>query len=211
MNCCLCSNLASGRAPEAWNNPLFESANFVSLPSLGSLVEGWLLLVPRHHFICMGALPGHLAHEMQTLKDSVRSGLSRKYGDICIFEHGPSAAKRSVGCGVDHAHLHIVPLNFDLVQAAASFLPPNLCWSQANWAGCRAAFQRGDDYLYVEQPPGRGRIAVHEAFPSQVFRKAIAARLGIPEQFNWREHPHTEAVARTIYELSVFSDSRPAG
>jgi hypothetical protein len=43
--CCLCSNLVSENSNEVWNRPLFESANFVVLPSLGSLVQGWLLLV----------------------------------------------------------------------------------------------------------------------------------------------------------------------
>ena len=208
--CCLCSAAVSDRALHAWNRPLFRSASFVALPSLGSLVEGWLLLVPKHHFISMGALPVHLADEMQNLRDLVSSQLTSRYGELCAFEHGPSRPARSVGCGVDHAHLHLVPLNFDLALAAGPFLPADVSWSDADRGDCRAAFERGRDYLYLEQPLGRGRIAVHDQFGSQVFRKAIAARLGMPEQFSWREYPQAETVARTIHKFNASPESAPA-
>ena len=196
-NCCLCSNVASG-AVEEWNRPLLESRNFVALPSVGSLVEGWLLIVPKDHYISMGALPVSLADEMQSFKWELASQLGALYGDLCAFEHGPALAERRVGCGVDHAHLHVVPIAFDLADAAAPFLPRYVSWSQAGWDQCRAAYHSGRDYLYVEQPIGAGRIAVHDSFGSQVFRKAIADRLGVPEQFNWREYPQKDLVSRTI-------------
>ncbi len=203
--CCLCANLASGEVAE-WNRPLLESPNFVVLPSLGSLVEGWLLIVPKRHHISMGALPVELAEEMLSLKRFVASQLSPRYGALCAFEHGPSDVLRRVGCGVDHAHLHIVPLAFDLAEAAAPFMPSDAPWTQGGWEQCNAAFRNGRDYLYVEQPIGSGRIAVHDAFGSQVFRKVIAARVGIPEQFNWREYPQPDLVSRTIRAVGRILD-----
>lgn len=206
--CCLCANLVSDELNKSWDKPLFESENFVVLPSLGSLVEGWVLIVPRHHFICMGALPPGLVLEMQRLKAEVCAVLSSQYGELCAFEHGPSIAARSVGCGVDHAHLHIVPVDFDLVEAAAPFLPAEAMWLPAAAESCRAAFEKGRDYLYVEQPiDGEGRIATHANFGSQVFRKAIASVLGMPEQFSWREYPQVQIVARTIRTLSAFCEA----
>ena len=199
--CCLCSNLVSEGSNKVWNKPLFESTNFVVLPSLGSLVEGWMLLVPKKHFICMGALPVDLAREMAFMKCAIAARLYRQYGEVCVFEHGPGAVNHEVGCGVDHAHLHMVPLAFELTGAATQFMPTDTKWIDAGWESCRAAFEEGQDYLYLEQPIGVGRIAVHTGFGSQVFRKAIALCLGIPEQFNWRQYPQTEIVARTIQTL----------
>jgi diadenosine tetraphosphate (Ap4A) HIT family hydrolase len=206
-SCCLCSNLSSSSPDRPWNKPLFESANFVSLPSLGSLVEGWLLVVPKNHFLSMGALSNDLANELDLLKAEIGSVLERRYGHLCIFEHGPSLPNSHIGCSVDHAHLHLVPIDFDLFEAVAPYLPPGTKWSTATWEDCRAAHHRGKDYLYLEQPIGNGRIAVHSAFGSQLFRKAIAARLGVPKQFNWREHFHVENIERTIKSLS----RRPEG
>jgi diadenosine tetraphosphate (Ap4A) HIT family hydrolase len=186
---------------EPWNKPVFESPNFVVLPSLGALVEGWLLLVPKEHFICMGAVPEPLTSEMEEVKDIIISALQQTYGQVCAFEHGPSATNLSIGCGVDHAHLHIVPLSFDLVSAASSFLPQNLIWSEAGFKECRKTFGRGEDYLYLEQPVGVGRIAVHREFGGQLFRRAISAHIGVPNQFNWREYSQLSNVSATIKKL----------
>ena len=211
MNSCrMCFDLLLQGPIKAWNEPLFESPNFIVLPSLGALVEGWLLLVPKKHFICMGALPDSVASEMHEMKNFLCSVLQQYYGEICAFEHGPSRANLNVGCGVDHAHLHIVPVAFDLASAVTSFLPEDTFWSEAGLEECRASFGRGEDYLYLEQPIGAGRIATHHAFESQLFRRAIAARIGALTQFNWREYPQLPKVAATINRVrerdgSVFS------
>jgi diadenosine tetraphosphate (Ap4A) HIT family hydrolase len=203
--CRLCYDVLLRSPVEAWNKPVFESPNFAVLPSLGALVEGWLLLVPKKHFICMGALPDSLASEMQEMKHIISSILQRTYGQICAFEHGPSAANLSVGCGVDHAHLHIVPLAFDLASVATSFLPENLHWSEAGLKECRAAFGRGEDYLYLEQPIAAGRIATHQEFEGQLFRRAIAERIGVPNQFNWRDYPQLPKVSATIDKVREWN------
>lgn len=196
--CCLCSSLASGAARQSWDDPVFESRNFVALPSLGSLVEGWLLLVPKEHFISLGALPETLVAEMEDMKAKVSAHVRNEYGETCVFEHGPAFASRKVGCSVDHAHLHIVPLAFDLAKAARPFMPHDSEWHKATWIECRQAHQAKKDYLYFEQPLGYGSISTHTDFGSQVFRKAIASQIGRPDEFNWREHPELDTVAKTI-------------
>lgn len=206
-NCCLCSSLISPSTFEAWNYPLFESPNFVVLPSLGALIEGWLLLVPKKHFICMGAVPGSIAAEMQEMKDMICKHVQQYYGQVCVFEHGPSRANVSVGCGVDHAHLHIVPVAFDLISAVTPLLPEDTIWSGAKLEECQAAFKRGEDYLYIEQPVGVGLIATNQGFGSQLFRRAIATQIGIANQFNWREYPQLPNVLVTIDKAQSWNGS----
>lgn len=207
-SCCLCAEFSSAERKAYWNQPLFESANFAVIPSLGSLVEGWLLVVPKRHFICMGALSDPLAEEMREVTTTASTELKKKYGEVCAFEHGPCGANRAVGCGVDHAHLHLVPLTFDLAEAATCFLPSGNTWSTASIEDCRLAFAAGMDYLYLEQPLGAGRIVVGRLLGSQVLRRAIASRIGRPEEFNWRDYPETENVAKTI---SAFGGHTQAG
>jgi diadenosine tetraphosphate (Ap4A) HIT family hydrolase len=191
----------ASRQRQIYDEPLFFSANFLALPSLGSMVEGWILVLPKEHFLSIGAMPAHLANEMMDFKARVAGYLAAKYGALCAFEHGPSSSNRQVGCGVDHAHLHLVPIGFDLILAARHFLPRNLSWSYADLDKCRSAFAQRLDYLYVEQPLGYGRIAVHHEFGSQVFRKAIASQLGMPDQYSWRDYPQLENITRTIESL----------
>src|SRR5436309_13178572 len=59
----------------------------------------------------IGALADPLVLEFQEVKARVASALGAHCGStICAFEHGPSQAGCSLGCGVDHAHLHLVPI-----------------------------------------------------------------------------------------------------
>jgi ATP adenylyltransferase len=196
--CCLCSTLASPATRPIWDTPVLESSNFVALPSLGSLVEGWLLLVPREHHISMGALPVALLPEMEEMKGRLSEEVRSRFGDVCVFEHGPAFESRKVGCSVDHAHLHIVPLKFGVAEAARPFMPHDSEWRRASWSDCQEAHLIGKDYLYFEQPLGHGHISTHDDFGSQVFRKAIASQIGRPDDFNWREYPELQTVSRTI-------------
>jgi ATP adenylyltransferase len=183
---------------KTWNVSLMDSPNFRVLPSLGALVEGWLLLVPKNHFLSMGALPSSLVPEMEEFKAAVAIRLSRIYGPVSAFEHGPGEEQRKVGCGVDHAHLHIVPLDFDLLAAAAPFLPADSRWGKASFANCQSAAHAGDDYVYLEQPLGQGWMIRHKGLGSQLFRRAVAARMGAPNEFNWRTNLKMENVRATI-------------
>ncbi|CBE67510.1 protein of unknown function [Candidatus Methylomirabilis oxygeniifera] len=194
--CKLCSELESRTS--AWNQPLFESPNFVALPSLGALIEGWILLVPKRHFISFGAVPGSMLAEMNEFKGFLCSVLGQRYGTATAFEHGPIAAGRTVGCGVDHAHLHLVPLLFDLLAEVSPLLPSGVRWANAGIEECQDAYGRGQDYLYLEQPICSGWIATHDQFGSQLFRRAIATRIGVRDQYNWREYEQLPTVMATM-------------
>ena len=203
--CTLCSELGAPTSADRWNEPLFESPNFVALPSLGALVEGWILLVSKSHFVSFGAMPSSLIEEMNEFKRFLCAILDQCYGSVVAFEHGPSVASRSVGCGVDHAHLHLVPLLFDLATEVSPFLPGNTTWETAGIQECQDAHDRGEDYLYLEQPIGSGRIVTHEQFGSQLFRRAIAMHIGAYNQYNWREYEQLPTVEATIQRLRIWA------
>jgi ATP adenylyltransferase len=205
--CRLCFDLMRQDSKEPWNKPLFESPNFVVLPSLGALVEGWLLLIPKSHFICLGALPEVLVAEMHEMKEIISKFLQTQYGEVCAFEHGHSKPNCDIGCSVDHAHLHIVPIAFDIGVGMNQFLPTNAYWYKADIRDCQTAFARGEDYLYLEQPIGAGRMITSPEIGSQLFRRAIATQLGVADHFNWRENLQLTNVQATIDKLQVHSDT----
>lgn len=197
--CTMCDTLAAPTSE--CDRPVLDSGNFVVLPSLGSLVEGWLLILPKTHAISMGGLSSPLANEMLDLKDYLWSVLESTYGCAVAFEHGPAAPRRAVGCGVDHAHLHLVPVSFNVVRAAAPHLPEDTLWSRANWNSCRTAYETAVDYLYVEQRRGDGQIAVGPGFPGQVLRRAIAGAIGRAAEYDWRKHPQLDTITKTLRTL----------
>ena len=107
---------------------------------------------------------------------------------------------------MDHAHLHLVPLDLDLLHQVRPFVPKSLRWIAGNWDERAAAHSVGLDYLYCKREDARGFIAVSDDFGSQVFRRAISAYLEIEEEFNWRDHPKLEIVDQTISALDPLLD-----
>jgi diadenosine tetraphosphate (Ap4A) HIT family hydrolase len=203
--CSLCHKISASSA-QFWNVPLFESSSLTVVPSVGALVEGWLLIVPKTHAISSGALPKHLARDLYTMTRFVYESVSFIYGTACIFEHGAVARGRAVGCGVDHAHVHVAPVECDLVAAVSPLSPTEVRWRDADMVeSCREAFEAGDDYLYVEQALSQGKIAQGPLFGSQLFRRAIAANAGVEEQFNWRDFPQIPTVEATVKKLESVS------
>jgi ATP adenylyltransferase len=207
-NCRLCHNLGADGAANLWDKPVVESPNFIGVPSLGALVPGWILLLPKAHYLAMGAMPSSAVAEMEEVKCALVSRLGEAYGEVCAFEHGPSGPKREVGCGVDHAHLHLVPLKIDLGRVVLPLLPRGVGWSEASIDDCRRAFESGLDYLYLEQPLGRGRIAVNGHFGSQLFRRAIASDLGIENEYSWRDYPKIDNIVSTVRTLQSVPAER---
>lgn len=203
INCRICAEMRvqAGRLP--WNEPLIETKNFVVIPSLGALVEGWVLVVPKEHEISMGALPLTLREEAAEIERQTRVALRNQYEKpVIAFEHGPSAENHGTGCGVDHAHLHLVPLECDLLTCVRPFVPATTEWKACDWDDLAKAHAAGLDYLYF-RPEGRnGLMALSQDFGSQVFRKAIASFLRLESEFNWREYPQVETVSRTIGALT---------
>lgn len=205
-DCELCGSLGAIENRQIWNRPLLESQNFVVIPSLGALVVGWVLIVPKHHAISMGALSDSDWAELDDLKRTTASALRAYYRlPVCAFEHGPSREGLRLGCGVDHAHLHLVPIDSDLMTATRRFTSWSAPWRPARLLDCRAAFEDGEGYLYVEQPTGFGHIVTDRDFESQVFRRAIATAIGLEEQFRWREYPQMRNVKATIQDASAWT------
>jgi ATP adenylyltransferase len=159
---------------------LLESKNFIVTPTLGSLVEGWVLIVSKEHFISVGQLNKTLVREL---------------------EHGPCAPKQTVGCGIDHLHVHVVPLKFNLFEKAkeqASFK-----WEKvASIVSNADYFESQLPYLFIETPTQEKYITTDANIPSQFFRKIIASELKIADLYDWKLNFGIENIEKT---LSVFS------
>src|SRR5258708_40286272 len=109
---------------EPRNRILFGSDEFAIMPSLGQLVEGYLLVLPIKHFKALGDLPGPLFEELATISKRLGKIIKDQYGPYVLFEHG-ARSEGVGGCGIYHAHLHATPLAglSDPVDALKSRFP----------------------------------------------------------------------------------------
>lgn len=185
--CKFCSVFDLAEAP--CDRPVLRTPNFIVAPTVGALVPGWMLIVSREHHISAGSLPTPLFAELRETIDRVFSAMTQIDTTPAVFEHGPACENTSVGCGIDHCHMHVVPVDFDLYAEAE----PLSQECQIVWAATRdlratkQCHDAGQPYLYVEQG-GIARIGTSRHLPSQFFRRVIAARQGRPQEFDWKRH-----------------------
>jgi ATP adenylyltransferase len=192
--------------------PLFETQYFKVVPSLGSLIEGWVMIVPKNFYISFGAIDNTLIYEelFNLIKD-LRQIIKSEYGELVMFEHGPVSKKSLVGCSIDYAHLHVVPISIDLIEKSKAFSNQNIEWLSVEGIEKTVEYYNNrDPYLFVTDINENSFIGTGKNLPSQLFRKTIANYLGIADLFDWKVYPFTDNINKTIKVLSkhkkIFSN-----
>src|SRR5436305_6324118 len=84
-------------------NILKETPTFLVVADHAPLVEGHILIIPKHHYTCYGAMPAELDAELSALKQEVQQFFAQFYAPIVFWEHGVFRQT------VFHAHLHCFP------------------------------------------------------------------------------------------------------
>ncbi len=200
-----------------------ETLGFWLVADRSPLREGHLLLIPRQHLPCFGALSEDAEAEFLGLKAEVGDFLGQCHGAPLFFEHGAGRGATS------HAHLHAVaasPGTFERVAARREERPaPTL-------ADVRAWYASRGPYLYYEEN-GRGHIlAPGGARPGYLRERAGVAfrRSGIPRpeagaavqrvREDWQQfrvargHPETELVTCFLWRgerVCLFKRSELVG
>lgn len=109
--CRICS-IGRGYAP--CDTVLWETKHFRVVPSKGGFVPGWVMIVPRAHVLSMAGLGDDHLTEFAELVSLVVAKVASRFGGPTLFEHGAFVEQSSFGCGIDHAHVHVVPLPPDI-------------------------------------------------------------------------------------------------
>ena len=196
--CCFCDvNNGKFKYPNI-DVPFALDDTFFAVASIGALIEGWSLVIPKKHCVSLKHIYGD-----PKLKDFINKflpELTNHYGKVIAFEHGANMEGSLTGCGTNHAHLHLVPL--------AETLLPEIKKSGLLWEPCQASQiaskTRTNEYLFYadleksdswEDP--MGHIHVLQTSQSQFFRKLIAQKLGVPSSFDYKDFPHLAVAAKT--------------
>jgi ATP adenylyltransferase len=189
--------------PTDYNAILFESENFIVIPSLGSLLPGWLLIIPKDFYLNLSQLKGTELQELENLAATCERKLTETFHcEVVRFEHGPALPQSKVGCGVDYAHLHLVPVKFDLIDGLEQLLNVHYEWKELDSFTTISGIPSNSDYLYYRNRSNRHFIACEKNIPSQLFRRVIAMSLKAPETFDWKSFPQVKTIEETIKLLS---------
>jgi diadenosine tetraphosphate (Ap4A) HIT family hydrolase len=196
--------------PEAeWDREILRTERFVALPSVGALVPGWTLVVPRRPLRNLSDASFEERTELGEIANTIAHALQRAGEQVFCFEHGSRYAGSLTGCGVDQAHLHIVPLTFDLIQAALRHDDGAIIWHQPkiSTAPLDTLPQQGE-YVALWRNADHLTLIGKVRFPiSQWVRRVIADELGIGSEWNYRTHPQSLNVRST---LAILAELRTA-
>jgi diadenosine tetraphosphate (Ap4A) HIT family hydrolase len=196
---CLFCDIAEGYTPEdrPENVILYESEHFFVKPALGQFIEGYCLIVSKHHVRTMAELHTYARHELREVLDEMGRRLQSMYtGGRCVFEHGSVCPQNRAGACIDHAHVHLLPVNCDVRPELTSIFHCRLSDHMTDWSGLHSI---ADSYVYYEPEPNvRELYLCGERLPSQVMRKLICARMGIPDRWDWRVAPCEDAIVRFL-------------
>ena len=208
--CDFCDELSGGQrnayanryGPRAPNRELFSDRVFRILPTLGQLTEGHLLVVPSRHLTSMGDLTPYELSQLEAICDSVRCVLLEAYGQALFFEHGIRGAG-SGGCGIEHAHLHAVPVAGDGVLDILA----------REFGGCaihglaniKDAVKEESSYLFLEDSSATRYVFPVTELPSQYMRRLVANSIG-KSDWDWRKCGQEPELIATLERLApLFS------
>ena len=189
---------ADSNKPDApWNKTILESRNFVVVPTLGHFIPGWLLVIPREHHLCLGALDDELMSELTAVKRKSEDLLRGIYGAVIKFEHGPCLSV-TVGTCVAHAHLHIVPTKEDLRSELASFFRGREIHGLHELS---FLFEHKCPYILYEDDAGSAAVYETPLIPSQFMRMLLARKIGALAKYDWRDYFGLEELASFMRHL----------
>ena len=183
---------------------LFRSEEFAVVPSLGQIVEGYLLVLPVRHFKALGDLPGPLLEEFAGICKKIAGKLMDQYGPCIFFEHG-TRSEGMGGCGIYHAHLHATPLAE--ISDPVSTLKLRFPYIElADLGEISEQSAKLSSYLFYQDSNARLYLFDTGPLPSQYMRKVLANSIE-GEDWDWRAAGREERFLSTIQKLSGLFES----
>lgn len=181
-----------------WDTSILETDELVVVPTLGSLVPNWLLLLPRLSTINYREYEKRCATRAMDLIRSVAAELGAS--DFIWFEHGANEPASATSCGVDYAHIHLLldtPFSYDEF-VSHSVQRSNAKWRPASPNSAYSTIRQASDYYTL----GNAESCIVQdsgmSLGSQFFRKCVADLTLQPERWSYREHAFHDNIVRTL-------------
>jgi diadenosine tetraphosphate (Ap4A) HIT family hydrolase len=205
--CRFCSHVRAKSEASNIDTPWMKDSDYAALVTVGALVPGWSLICPVGHGLNLSA--NYKDSAFWRFCGAAMEVVCRTYGPVTIFEHGARYDGSLTGCGTNHAHLHVVPLNFDLAIEAIRFDRTQ------EWERCAITEieerSGGREYLFVSTTVNgavtEGLLCIPSKPISQFFRRVIANRVGLGDLFDYRRYPMMEIAQSSLAQLSANANS----
>ncbi|GLV78341.1 hypothetical protein ACH4VS_33420 [Streptomyces hygroscopicus] len=198
MDCQFCAEFAGLQSE---SRIITETAGgWVLLPTVGAFTPGYCLFMPLEHLDAAADVTPADLERVAAETEEMRTLIQARYGPVIMAEHGPRDCELGASC-CSHCHLHLIPVpDPDAVTAA---------YAKTGGPGRRLTSMSelpaaaDGSYLYLSPRPGEHYYWPSAGFARQFVRRVCADELGIGDSFDWRDHPFSPNIQRTLAELSA--------
>lgn len=177
------------------NTIIEETEYFYILPTLGSLVDGYILIVTKRHINSMSELNENELIEYKNIIGKYIELFKKIYNKTpIVFEHGtPNQNSEMKANSVTHAHTHIVNINFSNEKEILE---------KYNFKEINDFKEINKNMNYIKYI-SNNKIYITYNFPSvsQLMRILIAEELNYKDKFDWKKERFDENIISTIERI----------
>lgn len=177
------------------NTVICETENFRVIPSVGSLVEGYVLIITKVHINSLAELNKEQKEEYKNLVMKISNMFKKIYGKAPIlFEHGtPNLENAMSANSIIHAHSHIVNFEFDDEKEMLQ---------RYNFSSLESFDEvRKENYIFFQNGNDEKFVSYQFDSVSQLMRILIANEIDKKHQYNWREFDFKENIVSMLNKL----------
>ncbi len=199
INCIFC-NLEKNKIE---NTILDETNYFYIIPTVGSLVDGYILVVSKRHINSMSELSKNEMYEYNFIIEKYRNIFKDIYGKYpIVFEHGSPIPDNSMKANsVIHAHSHIVNYEYTdelKIIRRLKFIPIRRIED----------IKSNKNYIMYINNNSFKYVTYHFETISQLMRKLIAKDLKYEDKFDWKKEKFMDNIIKTVLKIKQYNEKR---
>ncbi len=195
FDCKLCRIVAGeGKGDKVQDCILQESRDFVWVPGLGAFVEGYSLIISKGHILSTGAMAEVRVEDLEQFVGLISGSIEQLYGtDVIVCEHGSMGGTHKAGSCIDHQHLHLFPVNLSKLPLVLEREFEEIA-EIGSLKDLMGVHEQKVPYLYIASQELGHHAYAAPILPRQYLRQVMASEIGVPEQWDWREHPFIQNI-----------------
>lgn len=168
---------------------IYQDENVFITPDIAPVMEGHFLIVTKVHRNSFANTDDDTYLSLEKAKEFLRINV---FGGkkILFFEHG-AVRENTAGSCIDHAHMHVIPILFDIdidgfIDAFVSSKKV-----KANKRSIMKCAKEGQPYIFYEIDKDNAWYYPVEKLPHQFFRMMVSYRFSITH-YRWGEQYKTD-------------------
>lgn len=183
------------------NTILEETQSFYVIPALGSLVDGYVLIINKRHINAMSELTDDEKKEYEDLINKYREIFKDIYRSYpIVFEHGsPNEKDENKASSVLHAHTHIVNHCYNNEDS----LIKELNFKRINKI---TEISKNKNYIFYINPSNKLYVTYDFKPIRQIMRIEIAKDIKMSYKYDWERNKFENNILLTINKIKEYKE-----